>query len=79
MFGGGLALVVSATFGCALIDYGNLYVTLRPLERLFVVLILVGLAASAFGVLLIMLRMMREVFSLFTKKDEGGDGRGTAS
>lgn len=79
MFGGGLALIVSATFGCAVVDSVNLPVDREPLDDLFVFLILVGFAASGYGVLLLMVRTMFELFWPSAKKDEGGDSSGTAS
>jgi hypothetical protein len=69
IFGGGLALAVSACFGClfTLGSGGRMNASLEGLTMLLGILAFAGLLATLVGVVLVLMRMLR---ALFAKKDE---------
>jgi hypothetical protein len=73
MFGGGLALAISACFGCLFtLDFGGRRNSaLEGLSIFLGILAFVGLIGTLVGVVLVLMRMLR---ALFAKKDESRSG-----
>jgi hypothetical protein len=69
MFGGGLALAVSACFGClfTLGSGGRMNASLEGLTMLLGILAFVGVIATLIGIVFVLMRMLH---ALFAKKDE---------
>jgi hypothetical protein len=68
MFLGGGALAISACFGCLFsLDLGRRNSALEGVSIFLGILAFVGLLASLVGVVLVLMRMLR---ALFSRKDE---------
>jgi hypothetical protein len=71
MFGGGIALAISACFGCLFtVDYrGRANAALDGLTMVLGILVFVGVIATFVGAIFVLMRILR---GLFGKKDESG-------
>ena len=69
MFGGGLALAISACFGClfSLDIGGRSNASLEGLSMVLAILAFVGLLATLVGFVFVLMRLLR---ALFAKKDQ---------